>query len=105
MALLKQLETVATGERVALAEVEHFLQRLGQNYNTISRENAIGGIEMLCQAIPICVALGINRALVTCDVNNVGSMKAIERCGGILEGVVPDPDRGVQKRRYWLQTA
>ena len=61
--------------------------------------------EMLRQAIPICAALGIHRALVTCDVDNVGSMKVIERCGGILEGLVRDPDRGIQKRRYWLQTA
>lgn len=40
--------------------------------------------------------LGIDRALVTCDDDNVGSARTIESQGGVLEDV-----RGV-KRRYWI---
>ena len=41
--------------------------------------------------------LGIERALVTCDDDNVGSARTIESQGGVLEDV-----RGV-KRRYWIE--
>jgi predicted acetyltransferase len=57
---------------------------------------------MLRQAIPICAALGIERALITCDVDNVASSKVIERCGGVLEGITSDPKLETQRRRYWL---
>ena len=59
--------------------------------------------EMLRQSIPICTAVGIERALITCDVDNPASMKIIERCGGVLEGVTCDPKLEVQKCRYWLR--
>ncbi len=59
--------------------------------------------EMLRQAIPICAAHGVTRALLTCDLNNIGSIKVIERFGGVLEGVTNEPSLAVQKRRYWIQ--
>jgi len=46
--------------------------------------------------------LGIQRILVTCDEDNIGSMKAIERNGGILESIVPSPRQEKLIRRYWL---
>ena len=48
--------------------------------------------------------LGLARVLVTCDDDNVGSMKTIEKCGGILENIVSEPDLLVPKRRYWIDT-
>jgi predicted acetyltransferase len=47
--------------------------------------------------------LGIDRVLVTCDDDNVGSIRTIEKNGGILEGVVRGPDEQ-PKRRYWIDT-
>ena len=38
----------------------------------------------------------IPRALVTCDNDNIGSIKTIERNGGIMEDVQ-------EKRRYWIR--
>ena len=55
--------------------------------------------EMLRQARPWALALGIDPALVTCDVDNVGSVRVIEAAGGRLEDV-----RGT-KRRYWVPTS
>lgn len=40
--------------------------------------------------------LGLDRVLVTCDVDNVASARTIERCGGVCEDVRGD------KRRYWV---
>jgi len=42
--------------------------------------------------------LGIDRALVTCDEDNVGSRGTIERCGGVYE----DTRNG--KLRFWIDT-
>ena len=42
--------------------------------------------------------LGIDPALVTCDEDNIGSVRVIESAGGVLEDV-----RGI-KRRYWVPT-
>ena len=40
--------------------------------------------------------LGLDRVLVTCDADNMGSRRTIERCGGVLEDVRGD------KLRYWI---
>jgi len=47
--------------------------------------------------------LGIRRVLVTCDDDNVGSIKTIERNGGVLENVVEGRDLDKPKRRYWIE--
>jgi predicted acetyltransferase len=54
--------------------------------------------EMLRQALPIARGLGIERALVTCDVANIGSKTVIERNGGVLE------DERDGKLRFWVST-
>jgi predicted acetyltransferase len=48
--------------------------------------------------------LGLDRVLVTCDDDNVGSIRTIEKNGGILEDVVSGPDLDRPKRRYWIAT-
>ena len=50
-------------------------------------------------ALPWARDLGIDPALVTCDEDNIGSVRVIEAAGGVLEDV-----RGI-KRRYWVPTA
>ena len=57
------------------------------------------GTEMLRQALPMARRLGIDPALVTCDVDNIGSRKVIEGNGGRLE----DVRHG--KLRFWVPTA
>jgi predicted acetyltransferase len=47
-------------------------------------------------------AIGISRALVTCDDTNVGSAKIIEANGGKLENIVLLAGRDVATRRYWI---
>jgi predicted acetyltransferase len=53
---------------------------------------------MLRAALPRAAALGIERALITCDTTNTGSRTVIERCGGVFED-----ERG-GKLRYWVPT-
>jgi predicted acetyltransferase len=47
-------------------------------------------------------SLGIERVLVTCDDDNIGSIRTIEKNGGILEEVISGPDLDTPKRRYWI---
>lgn len=51
-----------------------------------------------------CDKLGIDRVLVTCDDDNVGSIRTIENNGGVLENVIAGPDLDKPKRRYWIDT-
>ena len=60
------------------------------------------GTELLKLALIECKALGISRALVVCDRNNVGSAKAIQRNGGVLENEFVNEDGGIGQR-YWIQ--
>jgi len=61
--------------------------------------------EILRQALRIAHdQLGLARVLVTCDDDNVGSIRTIEKNGGVLEGIVGGPDLDTPKRRYWIDT-
>lgn len=54
---------------------------------------------MLRAALPVARRLGIDPALITCDVDNVASRRVIEANGGTLED-----QRGV-KLRFWVPTS
>lgn len=54
---------------------------------------------MVRAALPVARGLGIESALVTCDIDNTGSRRVIEANGGVLAD-----QRGV-KLRYWVPTA
>lgn len=56
------------------------------------------GTAMLRAALPVAAGLGIDRALLTCDVDNIGSRKVIEANGGVLE----DERNGML--RFWVPT-
>ena len=57
--------------------------------------------EMLRLALRIARdQLGIGRVLITCDDDNVASIRTIEKNGGILEEFVTRPDLDTPKRRY-----
>ena len=57
--------------------------------------------QMLTLALERCRELGIDKALVTCDKNNVASAKTIRKCGGILENEVAENDGNILQR-YWI---
>lgn len=45
--------------------------------------------------------MGIEKALLTCDVTNEGSRKIIEGNGGVFENAVPNPGNP-DKARFWI---
>jgi predicted acetyltransferase len=58
--------------------------------------------EILRQSVAIARAGGVERVLVVCDDDNVGSARVIERSGGVLESVVTPHDGGPPIRRYLI---
>jgi predicted acetyltransferase/precorrin-6B methylase 2 len=96
-------------------EGEEFLGRIGVRHRLTPALLEMGGhigydvrptarrrghaTQMLRQALPFARALGIDPALVTCDVDNVGSRAVIERNGGVLE------DQRGDKLRFWVPAA
>ena len=58
--------------------------------------------EILRQSLAVARSVGVDRVLVTCDDDNVGSATVIERCGGVFESLVEPARGGTPKRRYWI---
>ncbi|WFF39186.1 GNAT family N-acetyltransferase [Moraxella nasibovis] len=54
----------------------------------------------LAYALSVLKNKGVNKALITCNDNNIGSAKVIEANGGILENTVPFGEKTI--RRYWI---
>lgn len=60
--------------------------------------------EILKQSLDYCrVQLKLNEVLVTCDDDNVGSIKTIEKNGGVLQDKVTSIDGSLATRRYWIK--
>ena len=56
--------------------------------------------EIIRLALIKCKELGIDRVLITCNKDNIGSAKSIIRNGGVLENEVLEDGEVVQ--RYWI---
>lgn len=57
--------------------------------------------EILRQSLEILRVIGVDRALVTCDDDNEGSIKTIEACGGELQDKI-GAEGETLTRRYWI---
>ena len=57
--------------------------------------------EMIRLALKECENLGIDRVLMVCYKDNIGSRKSIIHNGGILENEIP-AENGKIDQRYWI---
>lgn len=59
--------------------------------------------EMLTRALEICRDKGLEKVLITCLEDNIGSVKTIESCGGVFEKIVyDDVNYQANMKRYWI---
>ena len=56
--------------------------------------------KMINPALKECKIIGIDKVLMVCDKDNIGSAKSIQKNGGILENEVTVD--GVVEQRYWI---
>lgn len=86
---------------------EHLLREGGHiGYDIRPTKRRMGyGKKILELALPKAKAIGIPKALVTCNETNIGSKKIIEANGGVLENAIElSPDKP-KKLRYWVPTS
>lgn len=100
---------VEGGEYLGSVNVRHelsdWLLRLGGHIGYAIRPSRRrkGYGKLICRlALAEAKTLGLKRVLITCDDDNIGSAKVIEANGGVLENIVPQAERDIPKRRYWV---
>ncbi len=93
---------------VGAVNIRHFLNEslllngghIGDGVRPSERRKGIA-TAMISLALLECKKLGIDKALLVCDKDNVASAKSILNNGGILENeIVVD---GVTEQRYWIE--
>lgn len=97
------------GEFAGFISIRHqlteALQRFGGNigYETAPtfRKKGVAS-EMLKLALPIARNIGLQKALLTCDDDNIASIKVIEKNGGILKERKFFQEGQPLKRYYWI---
>lgn len=96
-------------EVIGTVRIRHFLnerlEKVGGHigYDVRPSKRRLGyGTKILELAIPKARELGVERILVTCNVDNIGSRKIIEKNGGILQDQIPNPEGGPDKLRFWV---
>ena len=95
---------------VGMIQVRHyfneFLEKYGGHigYSVRPSERKKGyASSMLQECLPYCKTLGLNRVLLTCEENNIGSKKTILKNGGIYEKTVFCDSDNVNLERYWIE--
>ncbi len=81
---------------------EHLLKIGGHiGYSIRPSKRKLGyGTKILELAIPFAKKLGIEKILITCDDDNIGSQKIIQKNHGVLEAVIETD--GLVNSRYWF---
>ena len=93
---------------VGAVNIRHYLNdkllfdggHIGNGVRPSERRKGYGTL-IISLALKECKKLGINKVLITCYKDNIGSKKSINNNGGILENEVIDED-GKKVLRYWI---
>ena len=97
-----------SGRFVGAVNIRHYLNEslllngghIGDGVRPSERRKGVA-TRMIALALEECRKLGIDRVLMVCDKENIGSAKSIINNGGVLENeVIVD---GVTEQRYWIQ--
>jgi len=87
---------------VLTPELEHEGGHIGYDIRPSARRQGLG-TSILRLTLERAAARGLSRVKVTCDADNIGSIRVIENNGGVLAGEVPSLQRGTPIRQYWIE--
>ena len=95
---------------VGAVNIRHYLNEallkdgghIGDGVRPSERRKGIA-TKMIGLALGECRKLGIDRVLMVCDKDNIGSAKSIINNGGVLENEFVD-EKGNTNQRYWIET-
>ena len=82
-------------------ELEHEGGNIGYDIRPSARGRGFGTI-LLRLTLEHAAARGLARVRITCDADNIASIRVVERNGGILEAEVPSRARASLIRQYWI---
>ena len=93
---------------VGAVNIRHYLNEsllrngghIGDGVRPSERRKGIA-TKMIALALDECRKLGIEKVLMVCDKENIGSAKSIQNNGGILENEIEID--GVVEQRYWIE--
>ena len=93
---------------VGAVNIRHYLNEallrdgghIGDGVRPSERRKGIA-TKMIGLALDKCRKLGIDRVLMVCDKDNIGSAKSIINNGGVLENEITV--EGVVEQRYWIE--
>ncbi len=74
---------------------------IGYNISPSQRKKGYGSL-ILKLGLEKAKEMGLTEILVTCDLDNIGSKKIIEKNGGVLEDIRPQGEDKADKARYWI---
>lgn len=58
--------------------------------------------KMIALVLPECKKMGLDRVLMTCDYDNIGSAKSIINNGGVLENELYNEEDKILEKRFWI---
>lgn len=93
---------------VGAVNIRHYLNEalqlngghIGDGVRPSERRKGIA-TKMIALALDECRKLGIEKVLMVCDKDNIGSAKSIQKNGGILENEIET--NGIIEQRYWIE--
>jgi len=85
-------------------ELEQLGGNIGYDIRPSERRRGLGTI-LLRLTLERAQAMGLARVRITCDADNMGSIRVIEKNGGVLDAELLSPERGKSIRQYWITLA
>lgn len=100
---------VGSGRFIGVVNIRHNLSESLKTYGghigyavRASERRKGYGRKLLEEGLKVAANIGLTQVLLTCNENNIASLKLIEGAGGVMKDAVTLPDRKVLHRLYWI---